>query len=48
VRVPADPTVESADAFLARKELRLPIPDTLKVRLVEDWTFVTQQRKVCA
>jgi hypothetical protein len=45
-RVPADETVESAEAYQARKEFSLPIPTELKLRLVEDWTLVTKQHKV--
>jgi hypothetical protein len=47
-RHPADETVESADAFASRKEFLLPLPDELKIRLVEDWANVTKQNKVCA
>lgn len=42
----ADDTVEGADAFYARKEIKIVIPDDLKMKLVDDWTAVTRHNKV--
>jgi hypothetical protein len=41
-----DDTVESADAYYARKEVKLVIPDELKLKLATDWTQITKNNKV--
>ena len=36
----ADPTVEKEEAFKSRMEVKVKIPEELKLRLVEDWDLV--------
>ncbi|PWN37535.1 MRG-domain-containing protein [Meira miltonrushii] len=35
--------VEQEEEYIKRPEIKLTIPDTLKVRLVDDWEFVTKR-----
>lgn len=32
---------------MKRPEIRIPIPDPLKLKLVEDWEMVTKSQQVC-
>ncbi|KEI41378.1 uncharacterized protein L969DRAFT_85154 [Mixia osmundae IAM 14324] len=38
--------VEQEEEFLKRPEIRLPIPDSLKIQLVEDWESVTKNQQL--
>jgi mortality factor 4-like protein 1 len=38
--------VEKEDAYLKKPEIKIPIPDSLKSQLVEDWENVTKNKKV--
>ena len=35
------------DDYLRRPEIRVPIPDSLKVMLVDDWEYITKDQRVC-
>jgi mortality factor 4-like protein 1 len=34
------------EEYLKRPEIRIPLPDSLKVQLVDDWEFVTKSQRV--
>ncbi|KAJ3118546.1 Esa1p-associated factor, partial [Nowakowskiella sp. JEL0407] len=39
-------STEKEEAFLKRPEIKITIPDTLKVQLVNDWEFITKNQKL--
>ncbi|CAE1271880.1 MORF4L1 [Acanthosepion pharaonis] len=45
-RAKIDPTVESEETFQAKIEVRVKVPDDLKLWLVDDWDLVTKQKKL--
>jgi mortality factor 4-like protein 1 len=38
--------VEKAEVFARRSDVKIAIPDTLKLQLVDDWENITQHQKV--
>jgi hypothetical protein len=34
------------EAYLKRPEIKIPIPDVLKVKLVDDWEYITKNHQV--
>lgn len=38
--------LETEEEYLKRPEIRIPIPDQLKVFLIDDWEFVTKDQRV--
>lgn len=45
-RAKIDPTVESEETFQAKIEVRIKVPDDLKLWLVDDWDLITKQKKL--
>lgn len=41
-----DSMTEKEDEFLKRVEVKIPVPDSLKTQLVEDWESVTKNKMV--
>ena len=41
-----DLAAEKEDDYLKRPEIRIPIPDRLKVQLVDDWENITKDQRV--
>ena len=39
-------TVDREEEYLRKQEVKIPIPDNLKVQLVDDWQFVTKRQQV--
>lgn len=39
-------TVDKEEEYLRKQEVKMPIPDNLKVQLVDDWQFVTKNKCV--
>lgn len=46
-RAKIDPTVESEETFQAKIEVRIKVPDDLKLWLVDDWDLITKQKNYC-
>ncbi|KAF8471968.1 MRG-domain-containing protein [Kalaharituber pfeilii] len=38
--------MEKEDDFLRKHEIKLPIPDTLKAQLVDDWEYITKNQQL--
>ncbi|KAJ3077949.1 Esa1p-associated factor, partial [Rhizoclosmatium hyalinum] len=38
---------EKEEEYLKRPEVKIPIPESLKIQLVDDWENVTKNQKVC-
>lgn len=43
---PRDVAFDSEDAYLKRPEIKIPIPDVLKVKLVDDWEYITKNHQL--
>jgi hypothetical protein len=39
--------ISQEDQYLKRPEVKIPIPDALRVKLVDDWEAITKNSQVC-
>ncbi|KAJ9091194.1 hypothetical protein QFC19_009190 [Naganishia cerealis] len=43
---PRDVAFDTEDAYVKRPEIKIPIPDVLKVKLVDDWEYITKNHQL--